>query len=172
MDFFEVINSRHSVRKYAGTPVEEEKLKTILNTCTKAPSTVDLQGYDIFIVRSLEQRQELAKAAHGQGFLTEAPVVLVFCANPARSAIWYKKRGETLYSVQEATIACTYAMLTAKALGLDTVWVGGFEEDEIQAILHIPLNLRPVAILPVGYAAKQSDVRSRRDPDEHVHEVK
>jgi nitroreductase len=172
MDFFEVITTRHSVRKYADTAVEEEKLRTILETTTKAPSTVDLPGYEIYVVRTLEQRQELVKAANGQGFLAEAPVILIFCANPARSAVWYKKRGETLYSIQEATIACTYAMLTAKALGLDTVWVGAFDEAAVQEIVRIPLNLRPVAMLPVGYAAKQAEIRPRRDLGELVHEVK
>lgn len=171
MEFFEVINARHSIRRYAKTPVEEEKLQTILKTTTKAPSTVDLQGYEIYVVRSLEQRKELVKAANGQSFLAEAPVILVFCANPARLAVWYKERGETLYSVQEATIACTYAMLTAKALGLDTVWVGGFDEAMVQEIANIPLNLRPVSILPIGYAAQQSDTRAARDLGEHVHEA-
>jgi nitroreductase len=171
MDFFEVINSRHSIRKYAGTPVEEEKLQIILKTTTKAPSTVDLQGYEIYVVRSVEQRRELVRAANGQGFLAEAPIILVFCANPARLAVWYKERGETLYSLQEATIACTYAMLTAKALGLDTVWVGGFDEAMVQEIAHIPLNLRPIAMLPMGYAAQQSNIRALRNPGEHVHEV-
>jgi nitroreductase len=157
MEFFEVINSRHSIRKFAGTAVEEEKLQTILKTTRKAPSTIDLEGYEIYVVRPLEQRKELAKAAHGQGFLAEAPVILVFCAIPARLAAWYKKRGETLYSVQEATIGCTYAMLAAKALGLDTVWVGGFDEEMVQEILHMPVTLKPVAMLPVGYAASQTD---------------
>ena len=171
MDFFEVINARHSIRKYAETPVEEEKLQIILKTAAKAPSTVDLQGYDIYVVRSLEQRKDMVRAANGQGFLAEAPIILVFCANPARSAVWYKKRGETLYSVQEATIACTYAMLAAKALGLDTVWVGAFDEAVVQDIVHIPLTLRPVALLPVGYAAKQSGIRPQRALGDIVHEV-
>jgi nitroreductase len=172
MDFFEVITARHSIRKYAGTQVEEEKLKIILETITKAPSTVDLPGYEIYVVRSQEQRKELVRAANGQAFLAEAPLILVFCANPARAAVWYKKRGETLYSIQEATIACTYAMLTAKALGLDSVWVGAFDEAAVQEIVRIPLNLRPVAMLPVGYAAKQAEVRPRRELGELIHEVK
>ena len=43
-------------------------------------------------------------------------------------------RGETLCSVQDATIAATYAMLAAVDLGLSTVWLGAFDDDEVAKI--------------------------------------
>jgi nitroreductase len=148
MDFFKTIDDRHSMRKFSDVPVEDDKLHKILETANKAPSAGNLQGYEIFVVRKQEQRQELVKASWDQNFLAEAPVVLIFCANPARSAERYKQRGIELYSIQDATIGCTFAMLAAKALGLDTVWVGAFDEAEVIRIAGIPVNLRPVAMLP------------------------
>jgi nitroreductase len=171
MDFFQVIDKRHSMRKYTDAQVEEEKLQQILSTTNKAPSAGDLQGYEIYVVRKAEQRQALVQAAGGQQFIAEAPVTLVFCANPARSAVWYEKRGVKLYSVQDATIACTFAMLTACALGLACVWVGAFDEDSVRIALGIPPDLVPVAMLPVGYAAKEPRITPRRELSDIIHEV-
>ncbi len=171
MDFFKTVEDRRSMRKYAGTPVEEEKLHKILETANKAPSAGNQQGYEIYVVRKLEQRQALVKAAWDQEFLAEAPVVLVFCADPARSAVKYGERGATLYSIQDATIACTYSQLAAKAQGLDTVWVGAFDEAAVSAIAHIPSRLRPVVMLPIGYAGKVPSARPRRELSDLVHEA-
>lgn len=171
MDFFKTVEDRHSMRKYVETPVEEEKLLKILETANKAPSAGNLQGYEIYVVRNLEQRQALVKASWDQDFLAEAPVVLIFCANPARSAERYKERGIELYCIQDATIACAFAVLAAKAQGLDTVWVGAFNEAAVSEILHIPTNLRPVAMLPIGYPGKAPSVRPRRELRDLVHEA-
>ena len=171
MDFFKTVEDRHSMRKYVETPVEDEKLQKILETANKAPSAGNLQGYEIYVVRKLEQRQALVNAAWDQGFLAEAPVVLIFCTNPARSADKYKQRGIELYCIQDATIACTFAILAAKAQGLDTVWVGAFDEAAVSEIVHIPSDLRPVAMLPIGYAGKVPSVRPRRELRDLVHEA-
>ncbi len=171
MDFFKTVEDRHSMRKYVETPVEDEKLQKILETANKAPSAGNLQGYEIYVVHKLEQRQALVNASWDQGFLAEAPVVLIFCANPARSAEKYKQRGIELYSIQDATIACAFAILAAKAQGLDTVWVGAFDEAAVSEIAHIPLDLRPVAMLPIGYAGKVPSVRPRRELRDLVHEA-
>ena len=108
------------------------------------------------LVRDPERKQSLAAAALDQEFVVEAPVVLVFCAHPARSSPKYAARGEQLYSVQDTTIACTYAMLAATALGLASVWVGAFEDQAVSAALNLPQGWLPVALLPLGYAARPS----------------
>jgi nitroreductase len=171
MDYFEVVQSRHSIRSYSSQPVEEEKLQKILAAANQAPSAGNLQGYEIFVVRKHEQRQALVNAALGQEFLAEAPLALVFCANPERSATRYRERGVNLYCIQDATIACTFAMLAATALGLSTVWVGAFQEEPVRAAAGIPPDLLPVAVLPVGYAAGEPRIRPRRELMDIVHEV-
>jgi len=171
MDFFKIVEDRRSMRKYAEIPVEEEKLQLILETANKAPSAGNLQGYEIYVVRKLEQRQALVIAAWDQKFLAEAPVVLIFCANPSRSAVKYGERGATLYSIQDATIACTYSQLAAKAKGLDTVWVGAFDEAAVSEIVYLPPDLRPIIMLPIGYAGRAPVVRPRRELRDLVHEA-
>ena len=171
MDFFKVIEHRMSMRKYADRPLEEEKLQKILEAVNRAPSAGNLQAYEVYIVRKLEQRQAMVKAAWEQEFLAEAPVVLVFCAEAERSAVKYGERGATLYAIQDATIACTFAMLAAKDLGLDSVWVGAFDESAISDAIQLPSGLRPVALLPVGYAGKEPKPRPRRLLNEIIHEA-
>ncbi len=172
MDFFKLVEERRSMRKYQFKPVEEEKLARILEAANRAPSAGNLQGYEIFVVRKKEHRDALVKAAYEQEFLAEAPVVLVFCADAPRSAEKYGERGATLYSVQDATIACAYAQLAAKSLGLDTVWVGAFDEQAVAGIIHIEPALRPIIMLPVGYAGKETQPRPRRPLKDLVREVK
>jgi nitroreductase len=171
MNFFEIVEARHSVRSYAATAVEEEKLQRILEAAIRAPSAGNLQGYEIFLVRKLEQRQRLVKAAGDQEFLAEAPLVLVFCTHAARSAERYMQRGSELYSLQDATIACSFAMLAATGLGLGTTWVGAFDEEAVRQAVGIPEELRPVTMLPVGYAGHPPRLTSRRDLKDIVHEV-
>lgn len=171
MDFFEVVKERHSIRAYAEKPVEEEKLQQILKTANAAPSAGNLQAYEIYLVRKARDRAALARAALWQNFIAAAPVALVFCANPARSAPTYRERGIRLYSVQDATIACTLAMLTATALGLATVWVGAFDDQAVRQAIGAPADLLPVAILPIGYAGETPERTGRRRLDKLVHEV-
>jgi len=67
-----------------------------------------------------------------------------------------------LYCVQDATIAVTYAQLAATAVGLATCWIGAFDESEAARVLSLPPGERPVAMLPVGYAAETPARTSRR----------
>ena len=171
MDFFDVIKARHSIRAYTRTPVEDGKLVRILEAVNLAPSAGNLQAFEVYVVTRAAQRSELAAAAAGQDFLAQAPLVLVFCTSASRSAERYGKRGSSLYCIQDATIACTYAMLAATALGLSTVWVGAFDEGKVSEIINAPQAHRPVAMLPVGYAAEEPRVRSRRSLSDLVHKV-
>jgi len=171
MEFFDALKARHSVRAYADTPVEAEKLVQILDMVNLAPSAGNLQAFEVYIVTRADQRSESVAAASGQDFLKQAPVVLVFCAHAARSEKKYGKRGIELYCLQDATIACTYAMLAATALGLSTVWVGAFNESEVGCIIDAPQAHRPVAMLPIGYAAEEPRIRGRRSLSDLVHRV-
>ena len=169
MDFFTLIQNRRSVRLYQDAPIETDKLHKILESANLAPSAGNLQGYEIYLVTQLEQRQGLVNAARGQEFLAQAPLVLIFCANPLRSSGRYSQRGRDLYCIQDATIACTYAMLAAQELGLATVWVGAFNDDAVRQVASIPPELNPVAMLPIGYAAESPQPRPRRKLQELVH---
>jgi len=171
MDFFDVVKERHSMRAYGPQPVKPEDLQLILEAVNRAPSAGNMQAYEVYLVRDAERKAALVGAAGDQEFLAQAPLVLVFCAHPARSVGRYGERGADLYCLQDATVACTFAMLGATALGLSTVWVGAFDEDEVRQVIGAPQGERPVAMLPVGYAAEAPEVRARRSLQKLVHEL-
>ena len=171
MEFFEVLKARRSVRAFEDTPVEDDKLKRILEAASSAPSAGNLQAYEIFLVRDAVRRRMLAEAALSQDFVAEAPVVLVFCANPDRSSWRYGRRGVELYSLQDATIAASYAQLAAVGLGLASVWVGAFYDEEVSEAIGVKGRLRPVAVIPIGYPAEKPRATSRRSLKDLVHEL-
>ena len=171
MEFFDVLKARHSIRSYAAQPVEPEKLQQILEAVNGAPSAGDLQAFEVYLVCDDVRKSALVRASGDQDFLAQAPVVLVFCTHAALSEARYAKRGVELYCIQDATIACTFAMLSATALGLSCVWVGAFDEDDVRSIIQAPRGVRPIAILPIGYCAETPRIRSRRGVKDLVHQV-
>jgi nitroreductase len=171
MDFFSVLKERRSVRLFRDQPLEPEKLQQLLDAVHGAPSAGNLQAYEVYLIDDVKHKAALVRAASGQEFLGQAAVVLVFCAHPARSVGRYGKRGAELYCVQDATIACTFAMLAATALELASVWVGAFDEDAVRRAINVAQAHRPVALLPVGYAAESPRMGPRRSQDDLVHHV-
>lgn len=171
MDFFELVRDRRSIRAYRGSPIDPAQLEKVLQAANLAPSAGNLQAYHIYVARRDATRTELARAAGGQDFLVQAPVALVFCADPALSVPRYGERGAALYCLQDATIACTFAMLAAAALGLASVWIGAFDPSAVRSAIHAPPGLLPVAILPLGHAAETPRPPARRGFHDLVHEV-
>ncbi|MDH5786349.1 MAG: nitroreductase family protein [Chromatiales bacterium] len=168
-DFFETVRHRHSVRKFrTDLPVEVEKLHAILEMACAAPSAGDLQSYHIYAVQDAVRREQLNAAANNQPFIAEAPLSLVFCSDRLRAGHKYGERGETLYALQDATIAAAYAQLAIVAAGLGSTWVGHFNEEKVKESLGIAAELTPVAILCVGYPAELPEETPRRHLDEVV----
>ncbi len=162
MDFFEVVQTRHSIRAFAARPVEAEKLQAILEAANRAPSAGNLQAFEIYVVTNRAVLKALVRASLGQEFVAQAPVVHIFCAHPELSSRKYGKRGSSLYSIQDATIACAHAHLAAAALDLASVWVGAFNEDAVRKAIGIGQDLLPIAILPIGYPGEFPETTSRR----------
>jgi nitroreductase len=169
MEFFDLVKARRSIRLFQKKKVEKEKLNKILETANQAPSAGNLQAYEIVVVRDEEQKQKLYQAALEQEAILEADIVLIFFANPVRSSFKYGKRGENLYSLQDATVAASYAQLACTNLGLGCVWIGAFDEGRIRKICRASNVLKPVAVIPIGYPAEKPEKTSRRDLKDLVH---
>lgn len=168
-NFFETMRHRHSIRKYQkDMPVETEKLYAILEMACAAPSAGDLQAYRIIVVQGPRDRNALQQAAHDQAFIGEAPVCLVFCADPERSARQFGDRGVHLYAVQDTTIAAAYAQLAAVAAGIGSTWVGQFDNTQVRRALSLEPTLVPVALVSLGYPAEHPTPSARRRLDDVV----
>jgi nitroreductase len=147
----DVIKGRRSIRRFKrGEKVSEEDLKKILEAATYAPSAGNRQPWEFIIVENEDTKNKLAEAAYNQTWITEAPIIIVVCANEERSASRYGERGRTLYCIQDTAAAIQNMLLMAHSLGYGTCWVGAFNENEVRRILNIPISVRPVAIIPIG----------------------
>ncbi|MDH5624107.1 MAG: nitroreductase family protein [Candidatus Bathyarchaeota archaeon] len=169
MDVFEAIKNRRSVRAYTSEEVSEEDVKRLIEAARLAPSAGNIQPWEFVIVRNTETKRRLSDAALHQTFIEEAPVVIVVCADVERSSWGYGSRGANLYCLQDTAAATENMLLAAQALGLATCWVGAFHEDAVAKVINTPRNVRPVAIVPVGFPAEKPNPPPRRSIKELVH---
>lgn len=154
VDVFEVIRGRRSIRKFKKKEVPREALDKIIEAMLWAPSAGNLQSRRFYFVFHEEKKRRLAEAAYGQEFVAQAPVCIVACAD--EGIAWrYGQRGKELYCLLDAAAGVENAMLAAHALGLGACWVGAFDEEAVRRVLGLPANLRPVALVPLGYPAEK-----------------
>ncbi len=165
-DVIAAIEERRSVRRYEATRIPEATIGRMLESAHLAPSAGNLEPWKFVVVRRDDLKERLVQAAFGQDFLASAPVCIVVCADPARSAARYGQRGAELYCLQDTAAAVENLLLTATAYGLGSCWVGAFDEEQVKETLGLGGNLRPVAIIPVGYPAEEAEVIPRRSVDE------
>ena len=172
MEFFDLIEKRHSVRMYLDKPVPEDILMKVVEAARQAPSAGNLQPYELFIVRDAETKGELVKAAFGQGFIARAPVVLIFVQDASRTESRYGFRGSMMYVYQDTAISAALAHLAAVDLGLGSCWVGAFDSPAVARILDLRVGLVPSVIMPIGYPAEEPEKTSRREMKDFAREYK
>jgi SagB-type dehydrogenase family enzyme len=94
-------------------------------------------------------RPALARAAHDQGWVAEAPALVVVTAVPARTAARYGERAERYVPI-EVGHAAENLLLQAVALGLGSTPVGAFDDRTVENLLALPAGEYPWLLLPVG----------------------
>jgi nitroreductase len=169
MGLSEVIKGRRSIRTFKNQDVPEETVEKLINAARWAPSAGNIQPWEFVIVRKPAVKKKLAQAALNEAFVEDAPVVIVVCADEKRSLMGYGFRGKTLYCIQDTAAATQNILLTAHSLGLGTCWIGAFNEDEAKEAVNAPEGIRPVAIIPVGYANEAPLQGSRRPLSQIIH---
>ena len=169
LDVFEAIKERRSVRSFTDENVSEENIKRLIEAARWAPSAGNTQPLELVVVRNLEVKRRLTAAALNQKLIQKASVVIVVCADITRSKMGYGHRGEELYSIQDTAAATENILLAAQERGLATCWIGAFHEKEVAKAVNAPKNVKPVAIVPVGYPAVRPTAPQKRGFNEIVH---
>ncbi|MGQ9680351.1 MAG: nitroreductase family protein [Candidatus Bathyarchaeia archaeon] len=165
----EFIRNRRSVRAFIDKELPEEASKILIEAACLAPSAGNLQPWGFVIIKEEEGKRRLVEAAYGQSFISEAKIVIVVCADPNRSASKYGTRGSNLYCLQDTAAAVQNMLLTATENGLGGCWVGAFDEKKVSDALKLPKEIRPVAIVPIGYPKGMQQPRPRRGYSEVAH---
>ncbi len=158
-DFLKILEARRCVRKFKTDPIPDAILRKILAGAHLAPSAGNVQPWKFYIVRQHETKALLARAAFGQQFLAQAPVVVVVVAEPELSGAKYGARGRELYSVQDTAAAVENILLGAAAHDLGGCWVGAFDEEATSQTLDLAPGQRPMVIIPLGYPAETPRAR-------------
>lgn len=152
---------RRSCRHFADEPVPRELLLELLEAARWAPSGGNLQPWRFVVVHDADRRRQLVGACLGQGFVAEAPVVIVVCALPEVSALHYGNRGRNLYCLQDVAAATQNMLLRGTELGLGVCWVGAFDEVAVARVLGLEASWRPLVVVPVGWACDHPREGSR-----------
>jgi nitroreductase len=154
MEFTEVIAKRRSIRKYKSDPVPEEKMQKLYNALRIAPSGANRQDYSFIFVTDEEKRKRIASEAGHQGFLAEAPVLMVAVCNP-----------DGAFNV---AIAVDHMILAATDEGLGTCWVGWFEREPVKQILGIPESKEVAILVTIGFPDESPDPRQRKSLEQLI----
>ena len=153
MDLLKAVKERRSIRDFQKRKIPDETVDKLIEALIWAPSAGNLQARKFYFIKDEKTKKKIAAAALNQNFIAEAPLVIVGCTD-SRVSYKYGERGVHLYSIQDVALSIMGMMLVAHEKGLGSCWVGAFREDEVFKILNMPKNLRPVAIVPVGYPSK------------------
>jgi len=94
-------------------------------------------------------RFELARTALNQKYIYEAPLDIIICALYERTSQGYGSRGERYVHI-EVGHAGQNIYLQATALGLATVAIGAFHDEQVREVLRLDKQYRPLYIMPVG----------------------
>lgn len=167
-DVIEAIKERRAVRSYRPEPVPEATIGRLIEAGRCAPSAGNLQPWHFTVVLNEEVRRNLAAASYGQEFLAEAPACLVVSAEPGRSAARYGERGANLYAIQDTAAAAENILLAATGYGLGTCWVGAFDEEAVRGAAGLGPELRPVALIALGYPGEEPREDAVRSQEEVV----
>jgi len=168
MELLDAIKGRRSTRAFSPQPLPNGVVHELIEAATSAPSAGNLQPWIFVIVKRPALKKKLAEAAFHQRHVEEAPVVIVVCADEARSSARYGKRGKELYCLQDTAASTENLLLTAHSLGLGACWTGAFDEKMAAEVLNAPADVRPVALLPIGYGIEAARRTGRRPLDDMI----
>ena len=168
MEFNELTQSRRSIRKFREQDITKDDIIKLLKAAQSAPSAGNCQPWHFFVISDKSIQEKIVPAAYNQEFILSAPICIVVCADIEKTIGRYGDRGRNLYCIQDTAAAIQNILLCAKSLGLGTCWIGAFDEEKLSEILSLQNDMRPIAIIPVGYPANEPDPANRRPLDEIV----
>lgn len=155
MEFLEVIQKRHSVRKFTGQPVDREIIDTIIDIAQSAPSSKNTKSSAFMVIEDPDTLKALSEMRdRGSAFMAGAAAAIVVMGDSSKADLW----------VENASISATFIQLAATALDLGSCWVHvngrprskedaslGNAEDYVKELLGIKDEYRVLCVVALGY---------------------
>ena len=169
------IKERRTVRQYSTQDVPDDLLNELLEVSARASNTGNIQLYSVVVTRDKSQKERLAPAHFNQPMVTNAPVVLTFCADANRFVKWasYRKADAGFDNFQTFMAAVIDSMLFAqtfciaaedKGLGICYLGTTTYNAAPIIEALSLPNLVVPITTITVGYPAQPLPEQSDRLP--------
>jgi nitroreductase len=177
-----LLHNRASCRAFSDKKIEPDILKSVLQAGINAPTGGNLQPYSIIKIEGEDKKKELVKLCGGQGFISKAPVNLLFCIDYHLIERWCKLEVAPFtarYSFrhfwigfQDTIISAQNICTAADALGLGSVYIGTVLEcfREIITLFKLPKGVFPVVLLCIGYPKTELKPAKKLGIDILVHD--
>ena len=160
MDFLEVIEKRHSVRKYSDRPVEKELLDAIVKVAQTAPSSRNSKSSAFMIIEDRDTLDALSQMRdYGASPLKSAQAAILVMGDESKTDLW----------VDNCAISATFIQLAVTAMDLVSCWIhingrlclkdepdGRKSDDYVRELLGIREGLRPYCAVAIGYPEEDS----------------
>jgi len=155
MEFSDIIKSRHSVRKYAGRPVEREILDAIVDAASFAPSSRNSRSSAFMVIEDRDTIAALSEMReYGSSFMRDAQAAVVVMGDESKTDLW----------VENCAISATFIQLAATDMGLGSCWVHvngrprsktdaskGDAGTYVRELLGIKDNMGVLCVIALGY---------------------
>ena len=155
MEFLEVIQKRHSVRKFTDQPVDREIIDTIIDIAQTAPSSKNTKSSAFMVIEDPDTLKALSEMRErGSAFMAGAQAAIVVMGDSSKADLW----------VENASISATFIQLAATAMDLGSCWVHvngrprskedaslGNAEDYVKELLGIKDEYRVLCVVALGY---------------------
>ena len=152
MEFSNVIKERYSVRKYKPDMIWDDELNRILEAGMLAPTGCNYQPQRIYVIKSEEAKE---KAISTKASLSGCPLVLLVCYDS--DEVWHNPREEGYNcGEQDASSVALHMMFEATELGVHSLWIRGFNSDEVRKAFNLPENHVPAMMVALGYPSADS----------------
>ncbi len=152
MELLEAISTRRSIRKYTEKDVPEEMIDKIIRAAMMAPSAGNQQPRHFVVTRDSAKMSRVPEFHPYASMLKKSSVAIVVCGDPNG-----KKWPD--FWPQDCSAALQNMLLSARDLGLGTVWTGIYTLEDRMAgmrkLFSIPENIFPFAIVPIGWPATE-----------------
>ncbi len=162
----EEIFIRRSVRKFTNQSVEPEKIDKLLRAAMQAPSAANQQPWEFIVVQDKKGLSQLSEISPYAKPVAGSAVTFVLLTDES------KLRVPTGWE-QDMSAAAENMLLEAVHLGLGGVWFGVATADSVtenvRQLFELPDNIRPFALISVGYPDGQKNEFVDRYQADRVH---
>jgi nitroreductase len=176
----DILLERRTIRKYSSEPVDDNLLNELLVMGCRASTTGNMQVYSIVITRDEQKKTELAPLHFNQKMITEAPVILTFCADFNRFNKWCLMRNAKpgydnflsfLTGAIDALLVAQTVCIAAESKGLGICYLGTttYTANRIIEVLKLPKGVVPVTTVTIGWPAEKPDQVERLPLEAVIH---